>query len=189
MTHKKTPNSKETIRKFNKFRLWSLTAAESFDSWRIIPRIILIAYAALVLNMYVWYKSIPTYVQEKCDAAVVQIFIQNKSTIEDAQKAACSVQGLVGGPTPAQTALVTTIIGLSSLVFGFYTGTGRKWDNGLPPDVTGGMVIVDQPQMPIQPPCAPLPSAPPMPVGPAPICDPNAPPVFNPNVAPPGTVG
>lgn len=136
----------KTAQKFNKFRLWSLTAAESLDAWRVIPRIILIAYAALVLNMYVWYKSIPTYVQEHCDSAVIQILVQNKATVEDAQKAACSVQAVVGGPTPAQTALVTTIIGLSSLIFGFYTNSGRKWENGMPTDIIGTTtVIVDSP--------------------------------------------
>lgn len=123
--------------KFNKFRLWSLTIAESFDAWRIIPRIALIAYAILVLNMYVWYKSIPTYVQEHCDAAVIQIMIENKVTIEDAQKTACSVQAVVGGPTSAQTTLVTAIIGLSSLIFGFYTNSGRKWESGMPNDIIG----------------------------------------------------
>lgn len=133
----------KTAQKFNKFRLWSLTAAESLDAWRIIPRIILIAYAMLVLNMYVWYKSIPTYVQEHCDPAVIQILVQNKATVEDAQKAACSVQAVVGGPTPAQTALVTTIIGLSSLIFGFYTNSGRKWEAGMPTDIIGTTVIVD----------------------------------------------
>jgi hypothetical protein len=134
------------MQRFNKFRIFSLTFAESLDAWRIVPRIILIGYAVLVLNMYVWYKSIPTYVQEHCDAAVIQILIQNKSSVEDAQKAGCSVQNVVGGPTPAQTALVTTIIGLSSLIFGFYTNSGRKWENGLPTDLTGTTtVIVDSP--------------------------------------------
>lgn len=138
MKNKKThnPNSvHHLMAKFNKFRIYSLSLAESLDAWRIIPRIMLIAYSLLVVNMYVWYKSIPTYVQEKCDAAVVDIFIKNHSTIEDAQKAACSVQAVVGGPTPAQTALVTTIIGLSSLIFGFYANSGRKWENGMPEEL------------------------------------------------------
>lgn len=120
---------------FNKFRIFSLSLAESLDAWRIIPRILLIAYSVLIVNMYVWYRSIPTYVQEKCDAAVIQILIQNHASIDDAQKAACSVQNVVGGPTTSQTALVTTIIGLSSLIFGFYTNSGRKWENGMPNDL------------------------------------------------------
>jgi hypothetical protein len=149
MTRKKLTRPKHTFihlqQKFNKFRLFSLTMAETFDAWRIIPRLMLIAYSALVLNMYVWYKSIPTYVQEKCDSAVVQIFIQNHSSIEDAQKAACSVQAVVGGPTPSQTALVTTIIGLSSLIFGFYTSSGRRWENGMPNDLVNPMAIAQPP--------------------------------------------
>ena len=148
--------AQKTLQKFNKFRLWSLTIAESLDAWRIVPRLMLIAYAALVLNMYGWYKSIPTYVQEKCDAAVIQILVQNKSSIEDAQKAACSVQNIVGGPTPAQTTLVTTIIGLASIIFGFYTNSGRKWDNGMPSDIVNPpMPIVDSPSAPTPTPTLP----------------------------------
>lgn len=146
-THSKQPQlPHKTVQKFNRFRIFSLTFAETLDAWRIIPRLMLIGYALLVLNMYVWYKSIPTYVQEHCDAPVIQILIQNKTSVEDAQKAGCSVQAVVGGPTPAQTALVTTIIGLSSLIFAFYTNSGRKWENGMPPDLTGTTtVIVDNP--------------------------------------------
>ena len=141
------------LQKFNKFRVFSLTCAESFDSWRIVPRLMLIGYTVLVINMYSWYKSIPTYVQERCDPAVIQILIQNKFTPIDAQKSACSVQNVVGGPTPAQTTLVTTIIGLSSLIFGFYASSGRKWENGLPTDLTGTTtVVVDSPTPNQQPP-------------------------------------
>lgn len=109
--------------------------AESFDAWRIMPRLVLIAYSILVMHLYLWYKTIPTYVQEKCDAAVLQIFLNNKTPIDEAQKIACTVQDVVGGPTPAQTTLVTTIMGLATLIFGFYTNSGRKWEGGMPDDV------------------------------------------------------
>ena len=120
---------------YKKFRLMSLVAAEAFDTWRIMPRLMLLAYAVLVSNLYLWYKSIPTYVQEQCDAATLQIFLNNKVPIDQAIKLSCTVKDVVGGPTPAQTTLVTTIMGLTSVVFGFYTASGRKWDSGLPGDV------------------------------------------------------
>lgn len=112
----------------------SLVLAESLDAWRVIPRIMLVGYSWLVLNLYVWYKSIPTYVQEKCDAAVVSILIEKGFPIEQIQAVACTVADVVGGPTAAQSAFVTTIIGLSAGIFGLYTATGRKWDNWSPPE-------------------------------------------------------
>lgn len=121
--------------KYKKFRTFSLVMAESFDAWRIMPRLVLIAYSILVMHLYLWYKTIPTYVQERCDAAVLQIFLNNKTPIDEAQKIACTVQDVVGGPTPAQTTLVTTIMGLATLIFGFYTNSGRKWEKGMPDDV------------------------------------------------------
>lgn len=121
--------------KYRNFRNFSLVMAESFDAWRIMPRLMLMAYGLLVMHLYLWYKSIPTYVQERCDAAVLQIFLNNETPLEDAKHIACTVQDVVGGPTPAQTTLVTTIIGLSSIIFGFYTASGRRWDNGMPDDI------------------------------------------------------
>lgn len=114
--------------RISKFRKISLVIAESFDAWRIVPRLMLVAYGALVINLYTWYKSIPTFVQQKCDAAVLKIFIDGGMTVHDAQNLACTIVDVVGGPTPAQSAFVTTIIGLSTGIFGLYTATGKRWD-------------------------------------------------------------
>jgi hypothetical protein len=114
--------------RLSKFRKLSLVIAESIDAWRIIPRVMLLAYGALVINLYEWYKSIPTFVQQKCDAAVLQIFITGGMALHQAQTLACSVVDVVGGPTPAQSTFVTTIIGLSTGIFGLYTATGKKWE-------------------------------------------------------------
>lgn len=125
------------LKKYNKLRSFSLVFAESFDAWRIIPRLMLIAYAFFVSNIYVWYKTIPTYVQEKCDAAVLQIFIDHKMDVDEAKKLSCTVENVVGGPTSSQTLFVTTVVGLTSIIFGFYTNSGRRWDYGMPRDLHG----------------------------------------------------
>ena len=106
----------------------SLVLAETVDAWRIIPRVMLLAYGALVMNMYMWYKSIPTFIQEKCDAAVLQLFIQGGMALQQAQSLACTVVDVVGGPTAAQSTFITTIIGLSAGIFGLYTATGKRWE-------------------------------------------------------------
>jgi hypothetical protein len=111
-----------------KFRYVSLAIAESFDAWRIIPRTILILYSTLVFNLYMWYRSIPTYIQEQCEAGVLKILLDSGLTLEEAKTVACSVIDIVGGPTMAQSTFVTTIIGLSTGIFGLYVATGRRWD-------------------------------------------------------------
>jgi hypothetical protein len=118
-----------------KFRKYSLALAESFDAWRIVPRTILIMYSALVLNLYLWFKSIPTFVQERCDASMLKLLLDSKIDLEQAKTLACSIVDVVGGPTAAQSAFVTTITGLSAGIFGLYTATGRRWDGGLPVDI------------------------------------------------------
>lgn len=118
-----------------RFRKYSLALAESFDAWRVIPRAILVVYSALVLNLYLWFKSIPTFVQERCDAAMLKMLLERNIGLEEAKLLACSIVDVVGGPTAAQSAFVTTITGLSAGIFGLYTATGRKWDAGLPPDI------------------------------------------------------
>lgn len=127
-----------------KFRKYSLALAESFDAWRIIPRAILIVYSALVLNLYLWFKSIPTFVQEKCDAAMLKMLLESKIGLDEAKMLACSIVDVVGGPTAAQSAFVTTITGLSAGIFGLYTATGRRWDGGLPPDINRRFVSYDK---------------------------------------------
>ena len=110
------------------FRSISLIIAESVDAWRIIPRTILVLYSTLVFNLYLWFKSIPTYVQEQCDAATLRVLMESGMVMDDAKNIACYVVDVVGGPTAAQSAFVTTIIGLSTGIFGLYVATGRKWE-------------------------------------------------------------
>ncbi len=113
----------------DKFKKWMYTLSETFDLWRIVPRIIILAYSYLVWSLYQWYKSIPTYVQIKCDPALFEILMNKGQSLAMVKELACGVIGTTGGPTSEQTAFVTIIIGLSSAIFALYTGTGRKWDS------------------------------------------------------------
>lgn len=110
-----------------KFKAWLLTLAESFDAWRVVPRLMLVSYGYLVWALFVWYKSIPQYVQTKCDGAVLQVLLDNGQRLEVARELACNIVGSIGGPTSEQTMFVTTIIGLSTGIFALYTTTGRQW--------------------------------------------------------------
>jgi hypothetical protein len=103
-----------------------LASAEVIDSLRIVPRIFLLVYGALVYNLYVWFTSITTVVQETCDAAMLKVLLDHGETLEAAQAIVCRVSDITGGPTTEQTAFVTAIVGLSAAVFGFYTNSGKK---------------------------------------------------------------
>lgn len=109
-----------------------LMLAEAFDAWRVIPRLLLFAYGYLVFNLYIWYKNVPTYVQEKCDGAIINSLMAQGKSMAEIKQFACTVVDVVGGPTTAQSTFVTTIIGLSTGIFGLYTTTGRKWDGWSP---------------------------------------------------------
>jgi hypothetical protein len=106
---------------------WALSLAESIDALRIIPRLVLIGYSVMLAYMVVWYMSIETVIKTECNAALVQIMLDKNLDLEKAQELACTVADMVGGPTTAQTALVTALISLAAPLFGFYATTSKKW--------------------------------------------------------------
>lgn len=117
------------------FRRISLTLAESVDAWRLFPRLIIGAYALLIMWVCTWYFHIPTYKVTHCDSASMKIMVDSGVPINDAIKFSCNVNEVAGGPSMAQTTFVSTIVGMAGLIFGMYTSTGRKWDDGLPGDI------------------------------------------------------
>lgn len=121
----------------------SLALSEAFESWRVIPVTLVIAYVALVAKLSMWFMSIPTYVQERCDPAVLQIFLDNKYSIADAQRLSCTAIDVIGGPTGNQTAFVSTIVGLSVGIFALYIQTSRYFSsrNAIPTPEPAAPVI------------------------------------------------
>lgn len=107
-------------------RKWSLAIAESIDAFRIVPRIILVAYGWMVWVITRWYIAIPTSNSMECQSDVMNVALQNGATFDQARAVACSVIGSVGGPTSEQTMFVSIIVGLSSVVIGLYLNTGHK---------------------------------------------------------------
>lgn len=115
-----TPNKLTKKEKF-------LVVAEVFDAYRVVPRAILALYGALLYNLYTWFTAIETLVQTACDAALLKILVDMGETVVAATQLACTVSGMVGGPTTAQTAFVATVVGVAAPIFAFYTSTGRNW--------------------------------------------------------------
>lgn len=104
-----------------------LVVAEIFDAYRVVPRAILAMYGVLVYKLYTWIITLGTVVKTQCDAALIKILLDSGVDIAQAQEIACTVAEVVGGPTTAQTAFVTTVIGLATPLFAFYANTGKVW--------------------------------------------------------------
>lgn len=114
--------------KLYRFRRASLVIAESIDTWRIIPRIMLLAYGIMIVHLFLWFKSIPTFPLYKCDPTSLKIFIDSGMAVEQAKAIACSIVDTIGGPTVSQTTFVGAVYGLAPIIFGLYTATGPKWN-------------------------------------------------------------
>lgn len=121
--------SDEIPDRINRFRRAALVVAEFIDSFSIIPRLIVASYGVMVVHAFLWFKSIATYPVYKCDAAVLRIFIDAKIDVHQAQSIACQITEIAGGPTTAQTALVTAVFGLAPIMFGLYVQTGPRYNS------------------------------------------------------------
>lgn len=95
----------------NKLRKWHLAIGEWIDSWRVIPRMIVAGYAYLIYVVVNWYMNLKPFIIEGCTSQVVTD---------------CIVQA----PTTQHAALVTTVVSIAAAVFGLYSSSGRKWENG-----------------------------------------------------------
>ena len=114
-------------------RLKALSRAEWFDAWRIAPRLVVIVYGALVAFLTFWFVQIKTYPKTECQTDLLIKLLDRGMTPEAAESIACTIVAVVGGPTTATTAFVTTICGLGTGIFAFYASTGRDWSKGIMP--------------------------------------------------------
>lgn len=104
-----------------------LDFAEILDAFRVVPRLILLAYGWLVFALFQWFTNIETHLQTECDPGIFKILQDQGLPLAEIQMFACSTVDTVGGPTTAQTSFVTVVVGLASAVIGFYVSTGKKW--------------------------------------------------------------
>ena len=112
--------------KVNNFRKWSLAIAEAIDAYRLIPRLMIGSYGALI--GYITYVFLTFDVVNKvtCDAGVMKVLMDSKVPLAEAQKIACNVVDILGPPT-SYTILLSTLVGAAALIFGLYTNSGRSW--------------------------------------------------------------
>ncbi len=94
------------------FRRWTMSIAEFLDSFRVVPRLMLLGYGWILWKVVEWFMAIEPVIQERC-------------VIQDGIKL-CEIVGTVG-PNTQQAALVTTLVGIAAAVFGLYSNSGRDW--------------------------------------------------------------
>lgn len=110
--------------KLHTIRKMFLAVAEIVDAWRVVPRIVLSAYAFLVGYMIIFILKYDNVEKVECDDKVMSVVLENGHSLVQAQEMACRVVDVIGPPTSWIT-LVSVIVGASAAVFGLY-GSGRK---------------------------------------------------------------
>ncbi len=101
----------------NNFRRWYLMLAELVDSYRIIPRMLVLGYSYLVYRVVDWYMHLQPYFPKDIQPMLGKL-IKNSSDVQVL---------LVQAPTTQHAVLVTAVIGFGAAVFGLYTSTGIQW--------------------------------------------------------------
>jgi hypothetical protein len=92
--------------RIERFRRTHLAVAEMINSWRVLPRIMVMAYMWLVYDIVQWYMNLRDYVVLGC----------RSNNIPD-----CISQS----PSMQHAALVTVIVGAAAAIFAFYTRSGN----------------------------------------------------------------
>jgi hypothetical protein len=103
----------------NGFRKWSNAIAETVDAWRLVPRLMVVAYGFLTWKTWEWYTGLEAIVtKSNCQLLGSQVV--------------CDITGIVG-PSTQQAALVTAVVGAAAVVIGLYSSSGKDWTKPLLP--------------------------------------------------------
>ncbi|MNC23736.1 hypothetical protein D3C75_717700 [compost metagenome] len=128
------PHSRDRFeRSINKFRVMHLLLAEAFDAWRVVPRMFLALYGAMLWWLVKWFTTSRTIEKITCDKDLI-IDLSNKHfTMDQIQALACTVSDVIHitAPGTAHTVFATTVAGLATAVFAFYANTGKDWNRGV----------------------------------------------------------
>lgn len=70
-----------------------------------------------------WYFDFEVKYETKCDAAVIKVVLDSGRSLELAQSLGCTTVDVIAQPL-GYTALMSTLVGASAMIFGFYTNSG-----------------------------------------------------------------
>lgn len=101
--------TEQPLSKIDKRRLKWLTAAELFDAWRTVPRLLVLGYGYMCWAIVEWYMSLTPAILVDCNFELLGELC------------------VVDAPTTQHAVLVSTVVGAAAVVFGLYTNGGRPW--------------------------------------------------------------
>ena len=128
------PNDKFSFeRMVNKFRYLHLALAEAIDVWRVVPRMFIALYGAMLWWLVKWFTSSTTIEKVTCDATLIIKLLERNIDAGLVQKLACSVTDVivVAPPTAVHATFASVVAGLSTAVFALYTTAGKDWSKGV----------------------------------------------------------
>ena len=100
--------------------------AELIDAYRVFPRIVLMLFVLAVGTSLDWYLSYEIQFTRACDVKVLTLLLDKDIELDIAKGIACPITEVIERPS-GYTFLLSTLIGSSAAIFGFYLNSGRRW--------------------------------------------------------------
>lgn len=120
-------------RMVNKFRFLHLALAEAIDVWRVVPRMFIALYGAMLWWLVKWFTSSTTIEKVTCDRELILQLLSQGVEKEWIAKMACTVTDVivVAPPTAVHATFASVVAGLSTAVFALYSSAGKDWSKGV----------------------------------------------------------
>lgn len=128
------PNDKFSFeRMVNKFRYLHLALAEAIDVWRVVPRMFIALYGAMLWWLVKWFTSSTTIEKVTCDKELILKLLAQDIDLVWIQRLACTVTDVivVAPPTAVHATFASVVAGLSTAVFALYSTAGKDWSKGV----------------------------------------------------------
>lgn len=128
------PNDKFSFeRMVNKFRYLHLALAEAIDVWRVVPRMFIALYGAMLWWLVKWFTSSTTIEKVTCNGDLIIQLLKQGVDMVWVQRLACTVTDVivVSPPTAVHATFASVVAGLSTAVFALYSTAGKDWSKGV----------------------------------------------------------
>ena len=96
---------------------------QKINDYRVFPRIFLMCFMLATGTSLHWYLTFPLEYITNCDDALLLGMLDRGVDIKEAERVSCKPTEVLGRPH-GYTALISTLVGASGLVFSFYTTSG-----------------------------------------------------------------
>lgn len=102
------------------------TTATIIDRYRIIPRILVLAYCIWLGSTVTWFMGLEQIEVRTCDSDTLKVLLDKSVPVAAAEDIACTVTSLIGGPSNQHTTFMSVLTGIAPAIFAFYVNAGRR---------------------------------------------------------------